>query len=190
MERVRKTLILLMVAGMPAAAPPFFAASSGHCFTSGTVAYRLSPEALTPDYRVRIDNGAPQPDVHIGLLDRVELADFALRRRRCAGRCLPDGSSQDGTDAPHLARADTCAPLRVSSARCSPSMPFGAGFARRCPKSASQTARLAARRSSHFICSPSIHQIALSEQPDRRWRNGLRSRISVAIVPLHALPTD
>jgi hypothetical protein len=78
MERLRKTLILLMVVGIPAAAPPFFASSSDLCFTSGSVTYRLAPEAASPDYRVRIDNSAARPDLRIRLVDDAETADFAL----------------------------------------------------------------------------------------------------------------
>jgi hypothetical protein len=74
MERLRNTLILLLVAGIPAAAPPFFAATPNLCFTAGTVTYRMTN--ATPDIRVRID--AAHPDLRIRLVDSVEAADFAL----------------------------------------------------------------------------------------------------------------
>jgi len=45
MDRIQKSLILLMVAAMPAAAPPFFAAAPALCFTSGSVTYQLAPAA-------------------------------------------------------------------------------------------------------------------------------------------------
>ena len=69
MDRLRKTLILLFVAAIPAAAPPLFAPSSSLCFTAGSVTYQLAPNASSPDYRVRIDNGAPHPDLRIALVD-------------------------------------------------------------------------------------------------------------------------
>ena len=80
MERVRKSLILLLVAGLPAAAAalPFFGTSHDLCFTAGSVTYQLSPAAAAPDYRVRIDNRAPRPDLRIRLVDHAELADFSL----------------------------------------------------------------------------------------------------------------
>jgi hypothetical protein len=78
MERFRKTLILLFVAGIPAAAPSFFAAAPEICFTAGPVTYELSPGAVATDYRVRIDNTAAQPDLRIGLVDSAEIADFSL----------------------------------------------------------------------------------------------------------------
>jgi len=78
MDRLHKTLILLLVAGIPAAAPPFFASPPGLCFTAGSVTYQLSPSATAPDYKVKIDNAAAQPQLRIGLVDRVETADFAL----------------------------------------------------------------------------------------------------------------
>jgi len=78
MERLHKTLILLFVAGIPAAAPPFFASPPGLCFTAGSTTYQLAPTAASPDLRVRIDNGAAQPDLRIRIVDTVETADFAL----------------------------------------------------------------------------------------------------------------
>jgi hypothetical protein len=78
MERLRKTLILLLVAGIPAAAPPFFAAGPNLCFTAGSVTYQVVPGASSPDYRVGIADRAAQPDLRIQLVDGVETADFAL----------------------------------------------------------------------------------------------------------------
>jgi hypothetical protein len=78
MERVRKSLILLLMAGLPAAALPFFGTSHDLCFTAGSVTYQLSPAASAPDYRVRIDNQAPRPDLRVRLVDHAELADFSL----------------------------------------------------------------------------------------------------------------
>ena len=78
MERLHKSLILLLVAGIPAGAPSFFAASPDLCFTAGSVTYRLSQATSTPDFRVRIDNAAAHPDLLVQLVDRAEIADFVL----------------------------------------------------------------------------------------------------------------
>jgi hypothetical protein len=78
MDKLRKTLALLCVAAIPAAAAPLLTASPDLCFTAGSVTYRLSPDARSPDYRVAIDNDAPYPDLRVRLVDRVETADFAL----------------------------------------------------------------------------------------------------------------
>ncbi len=78
MERVGKTLVPLLVAGIAAAMPPLFATSHDLCFTAGPVTYRLSDSAPSPDYRVRIDNAATRPDLRVRLVDRVELADLTL----------------------------------------------------------------------------------------------------------------
>jgi hypothetical protein len=79
MERVQRLLLLLLIAAVPAvAAPAFFAAAPRLCFTAGSVTYQLSPAATAPDYRVRIDNRAPHPDLRIAVVDRAEAADFAL----------------------------------------------------------------------------------------------------------------
>jgi hypothetical protein len=106
MEHGRKTLTLiglaaLLVAGLTAAAltlvftpappaviPPAVAAVADRCFTAGAVTYRVSTGMSTPDYRVRIERGAADPDsgsdpdtapdLRIQLVDSVESADFAL----------------------------------------------------------------------------------------------------------------
>ncbi len=77
MERLRKTLILLLVAGIPAAAPPLHPSSS-LCFTAGPMTYRFSPVGAPPDFRVQIDERAAHPDLRIQLVDRAEMADFVL----------------------------------------------------------------------------------------------------------------
>src|SRR5262245_24746339 len=78
MERFRKSLMLLLVVGIAAATLPFFESSRDLCFTAGSVTYRLSPGAATPDFRVRIDNRDPNPDLRVRLVDRADLADFSL----------------------------------------------------------------------------------------------------------------
>ena len=78
MNRFRQTLILLLVVGIPAAARSFIAGAPELCFTAGSVTYHLSSSAAAPDYRVLIDNRAPRPDLRIKLVDRAEIADFAL----------------------------------------------------------------------------------------------------------------
>jgi hypothetical protein len=95
MEHWRKILTLsvlavLLVAGTMAAVLPFLAPTPptvaivavDRCFTAGSVTYRVSTGASTPDYRVKIDSGAADPhsapDLRIQLVDSVESADFAL----------------------------------------------------------------------------------------------------------------
>jgi hypothetical protein len=78
MDRLRKTVALLCVAAAPAVATPLLKSSPDLCFTAGSVTYRLSPDASSPDYRVAFDNDAAHPDLRVRLVDRVETADFAL----------------------------------------------------------------------------------------------------------------
>jgi hypothetical protein len=78
MDRLRKTLTLLCVGGVAAGAASLLDPSPDLCFTAGSVTYRLSPHAPSPDYRVVIDNDALHPDLRVSLVDRVEAADFAL----------------------------------------------------------------------------------------------------------------
>jgi hypothetical protein len=81
MEHLKKALILLLVAWIPAAAPPFSATTpapvaSHLCFTAGSLTYEVAPETSAPDFRVRF--AATTSDLRIQLVDSVDLADFAL----------------------------------------------------------------------------------------------------------------
>ena len=78
MDRIRKSLILLAVIAVPAAAHSTFAPQDELCFASGAATYKLAPKASWPDYRVKIDNSAPRPDLRMQLVDRPEIADFVL----------------------------------------------------------------------------------------------------------------
>jgi hypothetical protein len=78
MDKLRKTFALLCIAALPVVATSLLKSSPDLCFTAGSVTYRLSADARSPDYRVAIDNDAPQPDLRVRLVDRVETADFAL----------------------------------------------------------------------------------------------------------------
>jgi len=81
LERLKKPLILLLVAGIPAAAPPFFTKAPDLCFTAGSITFQLTPGAPKADYRVKIAAFADDPrtqNLHIQLVDDVDAADFAL----------------------------------------------------------------------------------------------------------------
>jgi hypothetical protein len=78
MDRLRKSLILLAVIAVPAAAHSTFAPQDELCFASGSATYKLSQKASAPDIRVKIDNAAPRPDLRMQLVDRPEIADFVL----------------------------------------------------------------------------------------------------------------
>ena len=78
MDRLRKSLILLAVIAVPAAAHSTFAPEEELCFASGSATFKLSPKASSPDIRVKIDNAAPRPDLRMQLVDRPEIADFVL----------------------------------------------------------------------------------------------------------------
>lgn len=78
MDKLNKSLILLLIAGIPAAAPPFFAGAPDLCFTAGSVTYRLAANASAADYSVAVDVDALHPDLRVGLVDQATTADFAL----------------------------------------------------------------------------------------------------------------
>jgi hypothetical protein len=78
METLRKALVLLLVAGMPAAAPALLTSAPDLCFADGSTTYRLSATVSAPDFRVAIDNTSSRPDLRVRLTDHVAAADFAL----------------------------------------------------------------------------------------------------------------
>ena len=61
MDRLRKSLILLAVIAVPAAAHSTFAPEDELCFASGSATFKLSQKASSPDIRVKIDNAARAP---------------------------------------------------------------------------------------------------------------------------------
>jgi hypothetical protein len=83
MNRVRKTLILLVLVGVPASAQTFWpgpqgsASLQGPCFTAGTSTFQVSPTAAAPDFRIKIGQTA-RPDLRMQLVDSPETADFVL----------------------------------------------------------------------------------------------------------------
>jgi hypothetical protein len=78
MQLFQKCARLGLVAVVPAAAHALLLPTTNPCFTSGTATYRISAATPAPDYRVRIDNAAAQPDLRVGLVDQPEIADFVL----------------------------------------------------------------------------------------------------------------
>jgi hypothetical protein len=79
MQLFQKCALLGLVAAVPAAAHALLLLpATSPCFTSGTATYQISAAAPAPDYRVRIDNAAAQPDLRVGLVDQPEIADFVL----------------------------------------------------------------------------------------------------------------
>ena len=78
MDRIRKTLVLVAVIAVPAAAHSTFSPAPNLCIASGTATYRLAPTAASPDFRVRIELAAQHPDLRIQLTDSPEMADFVI----------------------------------------------------------------------------------------------------------------
>ncbi|MEA2953604.1 MAG: hypothetical protein QOJ96_3124 [Alphaproteobacteria bacterium] len=83
MDRVRKTLILLVLVGVPASAQTFWPGPQsvglqGPCFTAGTSTFQVSPTAVAPDFRIKIDGQTTRPDLRMQLVDSPETADFVL----------------------------------------------------------------------------------------------------------------
>ncbi len=77
MKRLQHSLLLGLVIAIPAAAQAFLSPRQP-CFTAGSAAYQISASAWRPDFKVKIDNHAAQPDLRIQLIDQPEIADFVL----------------------------------------------------------------------------------------------------------------
>ena len=78
MDHLQKVLILLLVAGIPAAAPPLIGSPPGLCFTVGQITYQVASGLSRADLRVKIVAPRTHPDLRIQLVDDVQSADFAL----------------------------------------------------------------------------------------------------------------
>lgn len=79
MNRIQKTLVLIAVIAVPAAAHSTFApAPENLCFASGATTYRIARDASAPDFRIKIANDPTRADLHMQLVDRAEIADFVL----------------------------------------------------------------------------------------------------------------
>ncbi len=78
MTHPQRILILLMVAAIPAAAPPLPGSSPVLCFAVGSLTYQVVRKTAAADLRVRIDDRAARPDVRMQLVDSIESADFAV----------------------------------------------------------------------------------------------------------------
>jgi len=73
------TVTVAAVLAVPAAVDSMKAApKQPSCFASGASTYQIVANAPTPDYRVRIDSKAANPDLRMQLVDRAEHADFVL----------------------------------------------------------------------------------------------------------------
>jgi hypothetical protein len=77
-NRLQKSMLLIAVIALPAAGHSAFAPKDLTCFTSGAATYQIAPNAITPDFRVRIAGEAAAADLRMQLVDRPELADFVL----------------------------------------------------------------------------------------------------------------
>jgi len=73
------TVTVAAVLAVPAAVDSMKAApKQPSCFASGASTYQIVANAPAPDYRVRIDSKAANPDLRMQLVDRAEHADFVL----------------------------------------------------------------------------------------------------------------
>jgi hypothetical protein len=81
LNRIYKVLLLTVTAALavPAAVHSMKAApKQPSCFASGASTYQIVANAPAPDYRIRIDSKAANPDLRMQLVDRAEHADFVL----------------------------------------------------------------------------------------------------------------
>jgi hypothetical protein len=79
MNRLQKSLILIAAIAVPAAAHSTFApVPESLCFASGATTYRIAHNAAAPDFRIKIADASPHPDLRMQLVDRAEIADFVL----------------------------------------------------------------------------------------------------------------
>jgi len=93
-SRTQTILLLITAIAIPAAAAHgMFAPKNDLCFASGAATYRISPNASSPDYRIKIDGAVARPDLRVQLVDRPEIADFVLVDDLSAAEHAACGSS-------------------------------------------------------------------------------------------------
>jgi hypothetical protein len=119
MTRVAGALIVLLVAGFPAAAPPpvpIAAAAPPVCITTGAVTYQLAPTTVAADYRVKIAPSAAdlRLDLRLELVDEVETADFALVDDGAADPASADETCDGGGVVKTVQAVDEGAPANVT----------------------------------------------------------------------------
>jgi hypothetical protein len=115
MVRVAGALVVLLVAGFPAAAPPpapIMAATAPVCFSTGAITYQLAPTTVAADYRVKIAPAAA--DLRIELVDEVETADFALVDDGAAESAPADDACDSGGTVKTVQAVDESAPADVT----------------------------------------------------------------------------
>jgi hypothetical protein len=79
MNRLQKTLVLVSAIALPAAAHSTFTPTKDSlCFASGATTYQIAHNTRAPDFRIKIADASPRPDLRMQLVDSAELADFAL----------------------------------------------------------------------------------------------------------------
>src|SRR6185437_6693196 len=80
--------LAVLAAALPAASAGSFSSSSTKtCFIAGSAGYLIS-SATHADFTVRIDNGAPHPDLRMQIVDTPASADFVLvDDREAANAC-------------------------------------------------------------------------------------------------------
>jgi hypothetical protein len=79
MNRLQRSLVLIAVIAIPAAAHSTFApVPESLCFASGATTYRIAHNAAAPDFRIRIADVSTGADLRMQLVDRAEIADFVL----------------------------------------------------------------------------------------------------------------
>jgi len=115
MVRVAGALIVLLVAGFPAAVPtpaPIVAVTPPVCFTTGAITYQLAPTTVSADYRVKIAPSAA--GLRIELVDEVDTADFALVDDGAAETTPTDDACDGGGAVKTVQAVDESAPADVT----------------------------------------------------------------------------
>lgn len=77
MDHLQRFLILLLVAGIPAAAPPLNVSAPALCFTAGAITYQVALSSAA-ELQVKIVAPSANPDLRIQVVNDVESADFAV----------------------------------------------------------------------------------------------------------------
>jgi hypothetical protein len=78
MDRIRQTVVVLMMLTVPAGAHALRPAAALACIAAGSAAYRIAAPAQPADYTVKVEETGALPNLHMQFVDDPDSADFVL----------------------------------------------------------------------------------------------------------------
>src|SRR3954454_11621151 len=78
MDRIRQTVVVVMMLTMPAGTDAVRPAAALTCIAAGSAAYRVAAPSQPADYTVKVEKAGARADLRIQFVDDPDSADFVL----------------------------------------------------------------------------------------------------------------